>query len=271
LLKRVLEVTSVTVGIVGLALAFYWHAESVQKRAPTYYVSPERTTIVDTSVPTPSRLQILYKGRSVNQNVSGVIVYLWNDGNLPIRTEDVLEPIRVQLSPGCEILDVRILKISRAVTKLGVGEVSEKEKNSFPVTFSILEQSDGAALQVIYAGTTQANVSVGGTIVGAQEPQIIAASADRFVSRTRKDRLRSDRRAAHIGILLSVVYLAVAGGLWVVRRTPLRSRGIPTLPGQLFLVLAVLGVILVILASLLLHRTNQADSPGVPASIWTQS
>lgn len=128
MLKRALEITSIAIGVVGLALAFYWHAESVQRRVPTYYVSPERTTIVDTSFPTPSQLQILYKGKSINQNVSAALVYLWNDGKLPIKAEDVLEPIRIQLSPAREVLDVRLLKVSRTVTRFAVGAVDEREK-----------------------------------------------------------------------------------------------------------------------------------------------
>jgi hypothetical protein len=273
LFKRLLEITSVAVGVIGLALAFYWHAQSVQQRVPTYYVSPERTTIVDTSVPAPSQLQILYKGKNINQNVSAVIVYLWNDGKLPIRADDVLEPIRIQLSPGCEILDVRILKASRAVTKLGIGEVSEKEKNSFPVTFSILEQSDGAALQIIYTGTTQAEVSIGGTIVGAREPHVLSVGSDRFKSRTRKDRVRSERRVAYLGISVALISTAGILGLRIISRARMKSRGAPTIPsGEFALFIVVMGTFLMGMSWYMIHLANEAGlSPGVPSSIWTQT
>ena len=103
--------------VASIVLAYYWHAQSVQERAPAYYVSPERTRIVEMPVPAPSEVQVLYRGKALNTNVNAVVVYLWNDGKLPIKREDVLEPVRLQLEPGAEILDARVLKVSRAVTK----------------------------------------------------------------------------------------------------------------------------------------------------------
>ncbi len=116
--------------VISLGLAYYWHAQSIQERAPTYYVSPERTRIVDISVPAPSQLQVLYKGKNLNANVSALTVYLWNDGKQPIKTDDILEPLAIRIEPGCEILDARILSVSRAVTKFSLGQVSETAKNS---------------------------------------------------------------------------------------------------------------------------------------------
>ncbi len=202
-MKRLLDYLGVFFGIttvVGLVLAYYWHAQSVQERVPMYYVSPERTTIVDTSVPTPSQLQVLYKGKNINMNVSAVIVYLWNDGKLPIRGGDVLDAIKVQLSPATEIIDARLLKVSRPVTKFTKGEVSDTEKNSLPLSFGILEQGDGAALQIIYAGTVDAKVSVIGTIVGAREPRVLTSAADHFARRTRSEMARTDRGFAYVAI-----------------------------------------------------------------------
>lgn len=270
MLKRAVEITSFVVGVLGFALAFYWHAESVQERIPAYYVSPERTTIVDTSVPTPSPLQILYKGKAVNQNVTGVLVYLWNEGKLPIRAEDVLEPIKVQLSPGCEILDVRVMNVSRLVTKLGIGDVNESAKNSLPVIFSILEQSDGLALQIIYAGPSKADVSVVGTVVGAREPRILSVASDRWEALTRKDRARSNRRLAYASLLFVLFeFVFVAVIVWRARRSRTGSRD-TALPRTPLLLVALSISILLFVGFSLLRQAREADSPGVPVSIWTR-
>lgn len=113
---------------VSLGLAVYYHYQSVQERAPTYYIGPARARIVDTSIPAPPQLQILYKGKDLNANVSAAIVYFWNDGKLPIKAEDVLEPVKVELEPGCEILDSRILKMSRSVTNLARGKSARHQR-----------------------------------------------------------------------------------------------------------------------------------------------
>ena len=100
---------------ISLGLAIYYHYQSVQERVPTFYVSPTRARIVDTSVPAPPQLQVLYKAKDLNANVSATVVYFWNDGKLPIKAEDVLEPLKIELDPACEIIDARILKISRPI------------------------------------------------------------------------------------------------------------------------------------------------------------
>jgi hypothetical protein len=156
--------------VVGFVLAYYWHAQSVQERAPTYYASPERTRILDTSIPAPSQLQVLYKGKDLNENINAVIVYVWNDGKLAIKSEDVLEPLGIQLPPGAQILDTRVLRVSRAVTRFAKGEVSDIAKNLLPISFRILERGDGAAVQIIYTGAPDARVSLQGTILGVEAP-----------------------------------------------------------------------------------------------------
>ena len=67
------------VTIASFAFAVYWYAQSRQEREPTYYISPARARIVDSSVSTP-QLQILYRGKDLNSNISAVIVYFWNAG-----------------------------------------------------------------------------------------------------------------------------------------------------------------------------------------------
>jgi hypothetical protein len=94
--KRILPYIGPLIGLTGVSLALYFHAQSVQDRKPLYYVGP-RAVIVDSAVATPSPLQVLYQGHPVgNKNVVEVVLYFWNGGKLPIRKEDVLEPVAIQ-------------------------------------------------------------------------------------------------------------------------------------------------------------------------------
>jgi len=162
---------------ISLSLAIYYHYQSVQERLPTFYVSPSRARIVDTSVSTPAQLQVLYRGKDLAANVNAVILYFWNNGKLPIKAEDVLEPLKVELEPGSEIIDARVLRLSRGVTNFAKGEVSDTARNVLPLSFRILERSDGAALQIIYTGKPNAHIAMTGIIVGANQPQEIAPPA----------------------------------------------------------------------------------------------
>jgi hypothetical protein len=178
---------------ISLGLALYFHYQSVQERVPTFYVGPTRARIVDTSIPAPPQMQVLYKGKDLNANVSAAVVYFWNDGRLPIKAEDVLEPLTIELDPTCEIIDARILKVSRAVTKFAKGEISDTARNSLPVSFGILERNDGAVLQIIYSGDPDTTLSLRGIIVGAGSPVRLAPGAPEReeLARTRTILLRA--------------------------------------------------------------------------------
>jgi hypothetical protein len=245
--------------VVSLALAYYWHAQSVQERAPTYYIGPARARIVDTSVPAPPQLQVLYRGKDLNANVSAAIVYFWNDGRLPIKAEDVLEPLRIQLAPGCEIIDARILRISRAVTRFAKGEISETAKNALPLSFSILERNDGAVLQIIYTGNPEARVSVAGTIVGPGSPREVLSQEPKPIAQSYLSKL----------LLASAVFITLIAISAVLLMNPLRRRlGRRPLRAREFMpMFAMLGINVILLCALAydVHRRSQ---PVVPQTLW---
>src|SRR5216683_2635049 len=156
-MKGFLPYVGPVIGLTGLTLALYFHAQSIQERSPTFYVSPQRAVIVDARRPTSSDLQILYRGKLVATSVTTVTVYLWNEGRMPIRANDVLGgPVAIELAAGAEILEVRVLKVSRPVIQFSQAGVSDKAKNQLPVSFDILEQHDGAAIQLTYSGDPSA-------------------------------------------------------------------------------------------------------------------
>ena len=222
---------------ISLGLAIYFHYQSVQERVPTYYVSPTRARIVDTSISAPPQLQVLYKGKDLNANVSAAVVYFWNDGKLPIKAEDVLEPLKIELDPACEIIDARILKVSRAVTKFTKGEVSDTAKNVLPVSFAILEHNDGAQLQIIYTGKPEARASITGTIVGAGQPR--EAVIDQGQPSKRPRSRTALLALALLGISLSVMVIG-----WAILRSPLLFN--VSLPGGRRLTrVAILGMVLI--------------------------
>lgn len=263
-LRRVLEFVAYACTLVSVPLAIYFYYQSVSERAPMYYVSPQRTRIVDTSIPAPSQLQVLYRGKDLNANVSAVTLYIWNDGKLPIKAEDVLEPLKVQLEAGCEILDARLLKVSRTLTNLAKGEVPETEKNSISMSFRILERGDGAALQIIYTGKPDTAVSVKGAIVGAGEPRILPHNDSPFAKRTRKQQKWRSTRVSYAFFFLTLLTLFFAGfRTWTVLKSGNKLR----LAHYLLILTA---VVYVATALFMIREDRLTFQPGVPASIWVE-
>lgn len=255
---RVINYLAYACSILAVPLAIYLYFHGVQEREPNYYVSPERTRIIDTSVPAPAQLQVLYKGKDLNASVGAVVIYFWNDGKLPIKAEDVLEPLVIDLDADCEILDARVLKVSRSVTKLTKGEVGDRAKNRLPLSFSILEHNDGAAIQIIYSGKPDTTVSLSGTIVGAGQPRLLAP-AD-----TRKTYLRAQQI---LGMVLDALAGFVLGGMVPVIIAGQRTE--PQFRPRIRTVAAMfLGIALGVGGMLLSAHAGKRLSPAVPQTIW---
>jgi hypothetical protein len=271
--RRFLDYLSVFFGlttVVGLGLAFYWHGESVRERTPLYHVSLQRTRLVDTSVPAPSQLQVLYRGKDLNRDVNAATLYLWNDGKLPIKTEDVLEPLEIRLEPDSEILDARIIKVSRPVTKFTKGDVADTKKNALPLSFAILEKGDGAALQIIYAGKPNSPISVKGTIMGAGEPQEAIRGKDtRAPKESGREALQDLRRESYkilglgglIGLLSATILVFVRKSHRESPYRELKSPMIATLTAGG--ILAATGVVMT-------YAVHTINASPVPPSILIQ-
>jgi len=174
-MRQYLPYISLVVGLTGLSLGIYYHSQAVKVREPLYYVG-NRATIVDGSVSTPSPIKVLYNGKPVgeSESVIATTVYFWNTGKQPIKPDDLLEPISIQLGGSSEILETRLLRVTRDVTEFASSnkqENSESAKHVVPISFRILEQNDGGAIQIIYAGKADAPITVAGTIVEAGSPK----------------------------------------------------------------------------------------------------
>ena len=271
-LPRFVDYTLRFIAPISLALAIYYHYQSVQERAPTYYVSPARARIVDTTVPALPQLQVLYSGKVLNTNVSATIVYFWNDGKLPIKAEDVLEPLRIELESGCEILDARILKVSRPVTNLAKGEISDAAKNVLPLSFRILERNDGAALQIIYSGKPDTPVSVTGTVIGVKAPQPLAPDEKTFDSEARRSRLKTQLGASFILVIIGSVLLGT-GTDRLTTRFLAKYLNVSYPPAALQFrprhwIIMTLGLAIMIGGAVFGHNASKGLLPGVPDSIW---
>src|SRR5437879_13291833 len=101
-MKRFLPYVGPLIGLTGVTLALDFHAQTVQERVPTFYVT-QRAVIVDASGPTSSELQVLYRNRRVGAGVTAVTVYVWNDAKLPRRAADVLgDSVTIKLAAAAE-------------------------------------------------------------------------------------------------------------------------------------------------------------------------
>ena len=164
----------VIIGVVGVVLAVFFYLGSRARREPVFAVERARTRIVDASE-FPGSLSVLRKsGEPINGDVSSIRFHIWNEGKLPIRGAsveeggDVLEPLTLQLSEEtAEILDHRIVAVSRPEIVLAELVPDESLSHVLHVSYRILERDDGFTGEIIYVGDPRAELHLVGALVGS--------------------------------------------------------------------------------------------------------
>lgn len=149
--------------VLGFLLAIYFYRVSVRERQLVYSIPPTRTVIADPA--RVSALRVTYDGKPVRSRVSGLQVVIWNAGRESIRRTNVLESVRIVTVPRTSILEARILRASRRLTNPRV-TIKEAPHGEITFDFDILEEADGAEIQLLYAGGGEVTAVVVGTIEG---------------------------------------------------------------------------------------------------------
>lgn len=166
-IERVLWIAGV---LISTMTTYYFYHISIQRREPTAIISSERTTIVNSNAPELSDLTVLFKGNEINgKNVAAMRIYFWNAGSLAIHKADILENdhvIRLSFPENVQVLKPLLLRASRTIINMKVLFCTDN-KRDICINFDLLEHNDGAAIQIIYAGPSNVEPIMSGTIEGA--------------------------------------------------------------------------------------------------------
>jgi hypothetical protein len=112
-----------------------------------------------------SALSVSFKGNQISSDVTALQIAVWNAGKAPIVREEVLTPVEIVMEPSLPILEATLRKVSRGITQISLDE-SGLATGKLRLNWRILEQNDGCVVQLIYAGPSDAPVSVVGAVVG---------------------------------------------------------------------------------------------------------
>ncbi len=165
----------IMLAVITIAASFivghYFYKKSISSPEPVFLLDPVRTKIIESNrlVDTPLRV-VRANGDEIKGNVTSVRFYFWNNGRKSIKKSNILEPLVITLDdPNGEILDYKILKLSRKVVKPVVSLNSVDPNKSLLLSFAILEQGDGLTGQVIYRGEPEGKLVICGTIEGVRK------------------------------------------------------------------------------------------------------
>ena len=163
--------TGGVIGILGLAFSYYFFKISTSPAEPVFLIDPSRTIIVDSKRFSDTPLRVVRDdGSRIQGDVTSIRFYFWNNGRKSIHPTAILEPIVVTLEEkDGEVLDHKILKVSRSVVRPLIQRDTADPKRKFNISFSILEKNDGFTGQFIYVGNPNADLKIFGAIEGVEK------------------------------------------------------------------------------------------------------
>lgn len=166
--KHSFNIVGLIIGLLGIGLSYYFYDISKIEREPVFIVDPLRTQIIDSKLIKSTPITVLTpNGRKISADLNTIRFYFWNNGRQSIKRDNILKKIRIQIADSsAEILDYRVLSVSRDICQLTVIEDSLNINNSLLLDFFILEQNDGFTCQVIYEGSPNAEIKISGLIEG---------------------------------------------------------------------------------------------------------
>lgn len=155
--------------ILGLIFAIYTFASSNITRNLIYTIYPIKALALRSGE--VSNLKVFYEEKEIKTDITVAQLAIWNKGKIPIKPDNILKTIKITTNPSTPILEVQIRKQSRDVIGFTIGS-SYYNEGYIPVSWDILENGDGAIIQIIYSGSEDVKFSVEGVIEGQNKISI---------------------------------------------------------------------------------------------------
>jgi hypothetical protein len=146
--------------VFALGTSYCFYGLASRERNLIYYINPNVTTILEPG--TLADLAVSYHGFQITNGLYSVQIAIWNKGNEPIEDMDILRPISIKAPKGVQVIQRSIATVSRDVTNLHF--VGGSAPDRIEISWRILEQNDGAVLQLFYTGRPEAGFIVDGVI-----------------------------------------------------------------------------------------------------------
>lgn len=192
--------------ILSIFLSIYLYVLGTKKRDLVYFVNPAQAVVVKTGQAT--QLHVLFDDRELKSDVTAAQVAIWNGGNESIRSENVLDLVKLRTSPSVPILEASIRKKSRDLTGILL-DPSEFNAGVVGIKWKILEQNDGAVLQIVYAGPPNTEIITAGTIEGQLQIRELRAPDPASLLTRFMDPWPFSRRVAAVVCIVTGVAFAV--------------------------------------------------------------
>lgn len=191
--------------LASIPLAVLLYFAGVHKPNLSYYLHQERTKIV--SVGGDPLLQVSYAGEEIRDDITAVQLAIWNAGSAPIRASDLLQVPTLTLQAPAKLLSAKILETTRSVNDFRLNDTRRNE-GLLSFSWTILEEGDGAKIQILFAGPPEAQLRVSGAVVG--QP----SGLREFNVKEKAPVVEKGWRTRRVGTWMSTILIVVAATMF---------------------------------------------------------
>ena len=154
-------IVAVLLFAVGIPVAFYIGRRN--RQVPDLRVATDADSLLSVQNTFSGKLTMAFDGKPV-KSLARTYLAIWNHRGDTIWGRDILasDPLRIDVSEGDEILQVRLVARHRSTNQLE----ARSANGITPITFEFLDASDGGIFEVLHRGDSPARVA--GTVPGVR-------------------------------------------------------------------------------------------------------
>lgn len=156
----------IILGLIAIVLSGIFYLWSIEEPDLTYMINPIKTTIFTSEK--MSSLKVYTQGKEIKKDITAIQISIWNQGKKSIKPADILKPIEIYSEPPVEIIEALTRNISREVTHFQI-ETNVISQGVIKPKWDILENNDGASIQLIFTGPSHTKFKLRGIIEGQKE------------------------------------------------------------------------------------------------------
>ena len=169
------SIFSLVLAVVGIGLAIYFYNASKKERIPIFLAEENPKSVVNKKNISAIKGQDILitirhnkKIRHISDNVFVSTVYFWNSGTLSIKKSHILSKLIIApKSKNIKIISYSLLSAARPNINKFKLKYEPKEKG-ISMSFDILEKDDGASIQILYEGDSDAKFILLGALEGVR-------------------------------------------------------------------------------------------------------
>lgn len=167
----------VAVSVIALGVSALFFIASIKSPHITVEVDPIRAVVLD--VDSATELRAFWKDDEVTTDLTIVTLRFWNAGRAPVRRSDILGPGYgvITVSSGAKLLSATLTETSRPEAAFAVRIASDSRVE---FDWDVLETNDGAEVQLLVAGSTDADVTSSITVIGQAKIDVHTPDSQKF-------------------------------------------------------------------------------------------